>query len=120
VPSPCGGAGSALPATDVLFAAGVTSIQAAVDGYNAAIRAEAAARGWALVDLNGLLKQAAGAGFVFRGQTYTSAFVTGGLFSLDGVHPTDLAHGIIAGALIDAVNKRYGARIPSLNLADFA
>ncbi len=110
VPGPCGGSGNGLPASMVLYAPAVDSIQTAIDGYNTAIRAQAAARGWALVDLNGLLKLAATTGFVFQGQTYTSAFVTGGLFSLDGVHPTDLAHGIIGNALIAAVN----------NLADFA
>ncbi len=120
VPSPCGGAGTPLPASDVLFAASVATLQAAVDGYNTAIRTEAAARGWALVDLNGLLKQAAGAGFVFQGQNYTSSFVTGGLISLDGIHPTDLAHGIIGNALIDAVNEKFGARVPPLNLAAYA
>lgn len=111
---------TALPANLVLPAASVASIQVAVDGYNAAIRAAATARGYALVDLNGLLRQAAGAGFAFQGQTYTSDFVTGGLISLDGIHPTDLAHGIICNALIDAVNEKFGARVSSLNLADYA
>lgn len=120
VPAPCGGLGDALPANDVLYAAAVASIQAAVDGYNAAISNEATARGWALVDLNGLLRVAKSPGFVFQGQTYTSAFVKGGLISLDGIHPTDLAHGIIGNALIDAVNEKFGARIPLLNLAEFA
>ena len=120
VPAPCGGIGDALPATGVLPAASVVTIQAAVDGYNTAIRAEAMARGWALVDLNLLLRQARSPGFVFQGQTYTSAFVKGGLISLDGIHPTDLAHGIICNALIDAVNEKFGARIPLVNLADFA
>jgi hypothetical protein len=120
IPGPCGGLGDALPATMVLPAASVASIQTAVDGYNAAIRGAATARGYALVDLNGLLRQAAGAGFTFQGQTYTSAFVTGGLISLDGIHPTDLAHGIICNALIDAVSAAFGSRVPPLNLADYA
>jgi hypothetical protein len=120
VPAPCGGIGDALAADKVLPAASVATIQAAVDGYNAAILAEATARGYAFVDLNGLLRQAAGAGFAFQGQIYTTEFVTGGLISLDGVHPTDLAHGLICNALIDAVNVKFGARIPPLNLADYA
>ena len=120
VPIPCGGNGNPLPAAQVLPAASVASIQAAVDGYNTAIRNQATARGWALVDLNGLLRQAATTGFTFQGQVYTSAFVKGGLISLDGIHPTDLAHGIICNALIEAVNEKFGARIPLVNLADFA
>src|SRR6266850_2207833 len=120
VPGPCGGLGDALPASVVLPAASVASIQTAVDGYNTAIRTEAAARGYALVDLNGLLKQGASTGFEFQGQTYTSAFLVGGLFSLDGVHPTDFAHGVICNALIEAVNAKFGAHVPLLNLADWA
>ena len=120
VPVPCGGIGDALRANEVLYATAVDSLQTAVDGYNAAITNEASVRGWALVDLNGLLRKAATTGFAFQGQVYTSAFVKGGLISLDGIHPTDLAHGIIGNALIDAVNEKYGAHIPLLNLADFA
>ena len=120
VPVSCGGIGDALPASVILPAASVASLQAAVDGYNTAFRTEASTRGWALVDLNGLLKQGASTGFTFQGQVYTSAYLTGGLFSLDGVHPTDFAHGVICNALIDAVNTKFGAVIPHVNLADFA
>ena len=120
VPVPCGGIGDALRANEVLYATAVDSLQTAVDGYNAAITNQAQTRGWALVDLNGLLRQAATTGFAFQGQVYTSAFVKGGLISLDGIHPTDLAHGIICNALIEAVNEKFGARIPLVNLADFA
>jgi len=114
------GNGRPLPASMTLLAANAATIRAAVDGYNTAIATEAAARGWALVDLHGLLQQAATTGFQFQGTTYTNAFVTGGLFSLDGVHPTDLAHGIILNALIDAVNQTYKSRIPPANLSNYA
>jgi hypothetical protein len=114
------GNGRPLPAGTVLDAASATTIRAAVDGYNAAIGTEASTRGWALVDLHGLLQQAATTGFQYQGTTYTNAFVTGGLFSLDGVHPTDLAHGIILNALIDAVNRTYQSGIPPANLSNYA
>ena len=44
----------------------------------------------------------------------------GGLFGLDGVHPTDLGYAFMCNTLIDAVNAKFGARIPSLNLAAYA
>lgn len=114
------GTGVALDDTLVLSAPEAASIRAAVDGYNAAIRTEAAARGFALVDLHALLRQAASPGFVIGGSTYTGAFLTGGLFSLDGVHPTDLAHAILCNALIEAVNATYGSRLPLVNVAEVA
>ena len=46
--------------------------------------------------------------------------MTGGLFSLDGVHPSDLAHAVLANALIDAVNTRFGAAITHVNPAAYA
>ena len=116
VPTALGGNGNPLPGAVVLTAAEAASIQGAVDGYNVAIRAEATARGAALVDLHGLLRAAATTGIQVGGARYTSAFLTGGLFSLDGVHPTDLGHGLIANSMIDAVNAEFGASVPHVSL----
>jgi hypothetical protein len=120
VPAPCGGNGRPLPANLVLLAADVATVQAAVAGYNSAIQAAATARGYALADFHGLLQGAAAHGLSVQGHTYTTEFVKGGLFSLDGVHPTDLGYAFICNTLIDAVNAKFGARIPPLNLAAYA
>lgn len=115
---PVPGNGFALPDSVVFSAAEAASVGAAVNGYNAAIVSEAAARGFAVVDLHGLLLTARASGFTVQGTQYTSAFLSGGLFSLDGVHPSDLAHGILANALIDAVNATYGSQIQHVNLSN--
>jgi len=114
--------GNDTPLTDseVLSSAEAANISATVDGYNAAIRAEADARGGAVVDLHGLLDAAARSGLRYQGTTYSADFITGGLFSLDGVHPTDLAHGFICNLMIDAVNAKFGARIPHIDLTQAA
>jgi hypothetical protein len=114
------GNGRPLLDSHVLSAAEVASLRNAQGQYNAAVQAEANARGAAYVDLAGLLRTANTTGFPFQTQVLTSAFVTGGLFSLDGVHPTDVAQGILCNALIDAVNARYGANVPHLDLASVA
>ena len=44
----------------------------------------------------------------------------GGLLSLDGVHPNDLAHGLLCNVLIDAVNATFGARVPHVDLSALA
>ena len=51
---------------------------------------------------------------------YSGAFVTGGLFSLDGVHPTDLAQGLLANAMIQSVNARFGSAVPLVDLSGVA
>ncbi len=120
VPVPLGGKGTPLLDSQVLSHDEAVSLQAAVSGYNAAIAQAAADAGAAVVDLNGLLGRLAAVGYDFGGVHYSTAFVTGGLFSLDGVHPTDFGHGLIANTMIDAVNLKFGSTIPHVNLRDVA
>jgi hypothetical protein len=114
------GNGRPLPDNMVLTVAETQSLRAGVDAYNSSIRAEAAARGAAVADLNGLLKTVGASGYRFQTQTLTTAFVTGGLFSLDGVHPTDVGHGLICNLLIDAVNVQFGANLSHVDLSTVA
>ena len=72
------------------------------------------------VDLAGLLGDISTHGIRIGGNLYTSAYVTGGLFSLDGIHPNDLGYALMANQLIDAVNTRFGSRIPRVNPVEFA
>jgi hypothetical protein len=120
VPLAAGGNGRPLLDSQVLSWNEAASLQAAVEGYNAAIVAAATAQGAALVDLNGLFRQIAVHGYDLQGVHYSGAFISGGLFSLDGVHPTDLAQGLLANALIEAVNAKFGAAVPLVNLREVA
>ncbi len=120
VPVPCGGNGNPLPDTTYLLAAEAASIQSAIDAYNAAIDSVSLRDNVVKVDFRAVLEQAATTGIKIQGQVYTNAFVKGGLFGLDGIHPNDLGQGILCNALIDAVDAKFGSRIPHLNLADYA
>lgn len=44
----------------------------------------------------------------------------GGLFTLDGVHPTRTAHALIANAFIDAMNARFGLTLAHTDVAGIA
>jgi lysophospholipase L1-like esterase len=44
----------------------------------------------------------------------------GGLFSLDGVHPTRTTHALIANAFIDAINTRFGSGLAKVDVAAVA
>jgi len=114
------GNGNPLPDQVVLDAGEAASIQTTTDGYNSSIRHDAAVAGAAVVDFNALLRQANSTGLRFQGTTYTTEYIKGGLFSLDGVHPTDLGYGFIANAMIDAVNATFGAHVPEVNLSEAA
>ena len=115
------GTGTGLADSQVLSESEQQTIATAVTNMNAALDAIVAARPWTtLVDLRSLLGDIAANGYTVGSVTYTKDFVTGGLFSLDGVHPNDLGHALVANALIDAVNAKFGATVPRLNVAQFA
>ena len=76
----------------------------------------------ALVDAFGLFDQFTQPGVDVRGNgslVLTTRYL-GGLFTLDGVHPTRTAHAVIANAFIDAMNARFGTALAHVNVAAVA
>ena len=103
----------------VLEADEVAKIKSAIDDYNAVIKAEADAHNLAFVDANARLQELASTGIAIDGINFTSAFVTGGAFSLDGVHPSTRGYAIIANDFIAAINAKYGANVPSVVVSSY-
>src|ERR1035437_9902562 len=100
---------TALPDSDsqgpvVIRSATLATIRAAVVAYNLEIAQEAAASGATLVDIYSLINDLAANGVLVGGQTLTTDFM-GGLFSLDGVHPTNTGYAIIANEFIKTMNS---------------
>ena len=58
-------------------------------------------------------------GYVVNGRRLTTAFL-GGLFSLDGGHPSLTGHAIIANEIIKTMNRRTGAAIPPVSVSRVA
>jgi hypothetical protein len=85
---------------------------------NARIQAISAANGAVLIDLNAIFSQVAAEGIEIGGITLTTAFLSGGLFSADGVHPTAAGYSIIADYIIQGINAATGSSIPRPNLSD--
>jgi hypothetical protein len=111
------GNGRPLLDSQVLSSVEATAISATVDGYNNVINGLAGQLGLAVVDFHSVLQQAATTGVPIQGTLYTNAYITGGFFSLDGVHPTDLGYAVLCNAMIDAVDRTYGSDIQHVNLA---
>ncbi len=113
--------GQPLPENLILRGSEAATTRTEVAEMNAAVAAQVAARPYvALVDLNALLNDISANGLNIGGTLYTTDYITGGLFSLDGVHPNDLAHAVICNALIDAVNARFTAGVHRVNPLDWA
>ncbi|HEX7185496.1 MAG TPA: SGNH/GDSL hydrolase family protein [Thermoanaerobaculia bacterium] len=119
IPAQLGGSGLPLSDAVVLDANEIATINARVQAYNTIIRAVAAERSAAFVDANALLRTLATSGISVGGVTFTSAFLTGGIFSYDGVHPTAFGYAFLANAFIDAINDQFDAEIPPVNLFPF-
>ncbi len=117
IPQAAGGTGLPLPASDVLLAADAATIDAQVEQFNSIIAAAANQVGAAYVDMNALLNQLATTGIEVGGIPFSASFLTGGVFSYDGVHPTAFGYAYVANAFIDAINLRFGGEIPEANLA---
>lgn len=119
IPTALGGTGQPLSNTSVLNVDEINTISARVAAYNNVIATVANERGAALVDVNGVLRQAAISGIPIGGVTFTPAFLTGGIFSYDGVHPTSFGYAFIANLWIQAINARFGTTVPLVDLSPF-
>ncbi len=58
-------------------------------------------------------------GIVWDGIKMNSTFVTGGAFSLDGVHLNPRGCAVAANYFIDAINTKYGSTIPQVNITNY-
>lgn len=114
-----GSNGQPLPDSAVLSANEVATIRARVTAFNNVIRTVANERNAAFVDINAELTRLATTGVNVGGITYSSAFLTGGIFSYDGVHPNAFGYAYIANLFIQAINDKFGGEIPLVNLFPF-
>jgi lysophospholipase L1-like esterase len=104
---------------DVLDMEELENIATATAAYNSTIKALAQANNLAFVDAQALLNQLANGGIPFDAGTLTSTFVTGGAFSLDGVHPTPRGYAAIANAIIEEINMTYESTVPKVNIGNY-
>ncbi|TDO21685.1 SGNH/GDSL hydrolase family protein [Pedobacter duraquae] len=102
----------------VLDATEVATVNDFTAAYNATITSVASANGLALMDANTLLKQYNTPTQV-NGAVVSSAYITGNLFSLDGIHLTPMGYAITANAFIKAINTKYGSSIPIVDVTKY-
>lgn len=120
-PAPFDTVGVSYPMQDntTLTANETAQVKAATDAFNATIQSIADSKGLAFVDANAILAQVANGGISADGYTLTSAYVTGGAFSLDGVHPSPRGYALIANEFLKAINAKYGSNFKGVSLADY-
>ena len=100
----------------VLTKSEVTQVQTATNAYNTQIKALAEAYGLAFVDANAkMVELGKNSGIQYNGVNYSTTFVTGGSFSLDGVHLTGKGYAVIANEFIKAINAKYKSNLRQVN-----
>ena len=111
--------GKPLADTDVLTPTEVQTIVQRVNDFNTVITTAAASRDIPVADIKGLFDRVASGSNFVGPINLTSAFITGGFFSLDGFHLTDMGYTLFADEYIKAINAGYGTRIPLAGLWQF-
>ena len=113
----CAGWGSLkpIPAQYVLDANEVSNVASYTNSYNSYIKTVATKYNIALADFNSFFKTFQ-SGIAFNGVKFTPAYVTGGAFSLDGVHANKRGYALIANYYINTINSFYGSNIQQLDV----
>jgi len=93
-------------------------IQSNIDSFNEVIRTTALQYDLAHVDMNSYLNEMKD-GIIIDGIGISADFVTGGVFSLDGIHLSPRGNALVGNFFINAINGKYNASISRLNLSDY-
>ena len=99
----------------------ITIAKDATTAFNAVIKATVDANSdtWALVDINTFFADVADGGIMIDGIQFTTDFILGNTFSLDGVHPTSRGYAVIANEFIKVINSNFGASIDRVNVSTY-
>jgi len=108
--------GSVYPLRDefVLTLAELQEIRNQIFAYNQVIRQHSNFYGFAIAETADFYAKL-NDGFVYNGVAMSSKFVSGGAYSLDGIHLNPRGNALLANIFITAINKTYKASIPFAN-----
>jgi len=119
IPVNLGGNGQPLPDNVVLYPDEITAIRGVLTAFNNELSSQVRGAGYDLFDFKTLFDQIAQEGYNVGGIDLRLDFLTGGLISLDGLHPTPLGHAVLANEIIRFVNRGLTQKIPLIDLRPF-
>ncbi len=125
IPVAAGGTGLPLPHGSVdatgahpgviLYPDDIALLQQKTAEYNSVIASSS--NGAVLVDTNARFTEIAQHGYKIGGIELTTSFLTGGIFSYDGVHPSTIGYTIVASEFINAINDQTASNYRQPNFA---
>lgn len=120
-PAPLDKFGITFPLQDkhVLIPTEIAELETATNAFNTTIKSLAESKGLAFVDANAIMQKIDKEGISADNYTMKSTFVTGGTFSLDGIHPSPRGYAFIANKFIEAINAKYGSNLKGVNVGNY-
>jgi hypothetical protein len=112
----CNQMGVLFPIRDefVLDLSEIQMLRSRISEYNNVIISLASQYGLALVRAD-QLSSSLKTGFVYSGVSMSAKFVSGGAYSLDGIHYNAKGNALLANEFIKSINSKFKSRIPQLN-----
>lgn len=120
IPVELGGRGEPLPDFTVLTPNETSTILEYLNYFNSVIENQANQKGIAFFDVHSFFSEVKENGISIAGMEFNSDFLSGGLFSYDGVHPNALGYAILANEFIENLNGFYNLKIPYVGISSFA
>jgi len=115
IPSSLGGTGVGLPDEVVLDPTEIAVIKDHVDADNQAIKDICAAAQVPVLDVHAIVNEFATRGRSVGGIQLTNSYLSGGVYSYDGIHPNDVGYAVLANEWIRVINAAGGS-LPSVDL----
>ncbi len=107
------------PSTLILDDEEQQSVQARTAYFNLVMRKKAESKNLAVFDAYTFFDRVSREGTVTSATNNTTSYITGNLFSLDGVHPTPRGYAVIANEMLRIINVKYGSTLPQLDAARY-
>lgn len=96
----------------------VSHVKARIDQYNTKIQEVARDRQLAVADIHAFLNKVKN-GYAFNGIVISNKYITGNVFSLDGIHLTPMGYAIMANIFIEAINAKYGSQLDKVDATKY-
>lgn len=100
----------------LLYSDEVAALQAQTAAFNSAVSTAAAAINAKVYDVHAVLNDVRLNGRTYGGVHVTTNFLSGGIFSYDGVHPSNAGYAFFADEFIKWLNTTYGVNVPEPNV----
>ena len=112
-------AGNPIPSAFVLDDVEQGLVNTATAAFNTTLATAASARNLALFDVNAFFRSVAANGYAVNAANNTAGYLSGNVFSLDGIHPTPRGYAILANEMLKAINAKYGSSFTGVNANNY-